>query len=230
MNRKKILESVFSVLYRHFGHLDWWIDVDPFEVCVGVILTQGTNWRNVEISILNLKEKGFLNPQKIAFLDEDTLSELIKPSGFFKVKAKRLKNFVQFLMSEYDGDMDKMALEETHVLREKLLAIKGIGKESADSILLYGLNKPSMVVDEYTRRTLARIGLIKGNEDYDEIKEFLEKNLGKSVQMYRVFHALIVELAKTYCKKKDPLCTSCPLSKGYCKFYANLLQKNLQSF
>jgi len=184
----------------------------------------------VEKSILNLKKRGFLNPQKIASLDEETLFSLIKPSGFFKVKAKRLKNFVQFLMSEYGGDIGKMALEETSTLRKKLLGIKGIGKESADSILLYGFNKPSMVVDEYTRRTLARIGLIKGDEGYDEIKEFLEKNLGKSVQMYRVFHALIVELAKVYCKKKDPLCISCPLSKGYCKFYANLLQRNLQSF
>jgi len=137
---------------------------------------------------------------------------------------------VNFLIKEYGGDIERLKLEKIGALREKLLGIKGIGKESADSILLYALNKPSMMVDEYTRRVLKRVGVIRGNEEYDEIKRIIESSFKRSVEVYRVFHTLIVQLAKTYCKKKDPLCKLCPLNQRYCKFYANLLQKNLQSF
>lgn len=229
MNKRKILESLFSVLYRHFGHIDWWVNADPFEICVGVILTQGTGWKNVERSIKNLKDRNLLTPEGIASLKDEELFTLIKPSGFFKVKGKRLKSFLHFLLKEYDGKIDRMELERMEVLREKLLKVNGIGKESADSILLYALNKPSMVVDEYTRRVFKRVGLIEGNESYDEIKDLIERSFVRSVDFYRVFHALIVELAKVYCKK-NPLCHSCPLSRGYCRFYSNLLQRNLQSF
>jgi endonuclease-3 related protein len=193
---------IYMALLERFGKQGWWPASSRFEVVVGAILTQNTNWRNVEKAVANLRKAGILNQRKISRAKKRRIEALIRPSGFYRQKAGRLKSIARWFIS---ADL-KMSTER---LREELLAIKGVGKETADSIILYAFNKPVFVIDAYTRRMCDRHGLVKG-DDYEDYRSFFEKNLPKDVELYKEFHALIVELGKRYCKKR-PECEKCPV-------------------
>lgn len=207
---EKILLRYFNKMYNHFGPLNWWPGDSPFEVMVGAVLTQNTSWSNVEKAISNLKQKGYLDPYKILDLSLKELAEIVKPSGFFNVKAKRLKSLIYFFVEEYDADIRKMLKDDLFSLRKKLLSVNGIGKETADSILLYALNKPIFVIDAYTKRIFSRHGIISEEMDYDDLQSFFMRHLPQDVSLYNEYHAQIVLTGKTYCRKK-PLCEKCPL-------------------
>jgi endonuclease-3 related protein len=204
------LKQAYQLLFKHYGEQDWWPGETSFEVMVGAILTQNTNWGNVEKAIGNLKRRNLLEPLKLSNLHHRTLASLIRPAGYYNVKTKRLKSFLAFLMGEYGGDIRKMSKYDLHLLRRKMLEVKGIGKETADSILLYALNKEIFVVDAYTYRILMRHGVICEEAEYDEIQDLFHDSLPSDIQMYNEFHALIVRVGKEYCKPK-PKCEECPL-------------------
>lgn len=210
------LLKIYNKLESHFGPQNWWPADTPFEVIIGAILTQNTSWKNVERAISNLKKEGVLNPKEIYEIPNEKLESLIQPSGFYKIKTKRLKHFIDFLFEKYDGDLDRLLSLEPVELREELLGINGIGKETADSIMLYAGDLPSFVVDAYTRRVFERLGILPKNAEYDEIKQQFEDNLPKDAKIYNEFHALIVVLAKGICKKK-PICGKCPIFNNYCE-------------
>jgi endonuclease-3 related protein len=205
----KLLE-IYHKLYRAFGPQHWWPGDSPFEIAIGAILTQNTNWANVEKAIGNLKKKMVLNSTSIYKMKIERLASLIRPAGYFNIKAGRLKSFINFLMSEYHGSMKRMRSEEMHTLRTKLLNVHGIGPETADSILLYALNKPVFVTDAYTRRVLSRHNIIKHDAGYDHIQNLFQSTMEKDAVLFNEYHALFVKLGKTYCRKK-PLCQGCPL-------------------
>jgi len=186
--------SLYKKLFKKHGKQNWWPISNQFkpaelEICVGTILTQNTSWKNVEKALTNLKKQGLLTAEDIIKTDTKKLEKAIKPSGFYKQKAQRLKTLCKFILT-YKGDFYKQ------VEREELLSLKGVGKETADSILLYACNKPFFVIDTYTRRLLSFIGLIKGDEDYDKIQKLCESKLPKDIKLYQEFHALIVEEGK----------------------------------
>ena len=207
------LPQVYQSLLDHFGHQGWWPGDTPFEMMVGAILTQNTAWINVEKAIANLKSAGALTPLKIKNLQPEKLAALIRPSGYFRVKAKRLKIFVDFLFLEYGGDLKKMFREDGHMLREKLLQVKGIGPETADSILLYAAQKPFFVIDAYTKRIFSRHRISKSAApwNYANWQQLFMKALPADVSLYNDFHAQIVKLAKSYCKSNKISCDLCPL-------------------
>jgi endonuclease-3 related protein len=201
---------MYEVLEDHFGNLYWWPGETPFEIAVGAILTQNTNWKNVERAINQLKSHGLLTPEAILKENDDRVAELIRPSGYYNLKTKRLKAFLCFLEKEYAGSMDRMFEADLWSIRKKLLSINGIGEETADSILLYAGNKPIFVVDGYTRRILERHGIIDNNWSYDRIQKLYMDCLPASTNLYNQYHALLVSAGKHYCRK-TPLCTDCPL-------------------
>ena len=218
------LMSIYKALLEHFGKQDWWpVDEDyhkkvgsdkRVEIIVGAILTQNTAWRNVEKCIEEMKAKRMLDIKRICELDIEKLEHLIKSSGFYRQKAKRLKDFMCYIKEKYNADLNKIFSQSDERVREELISIKGIGFETADSILLYAANKPFFIVDAYTIRFLKRFGIpLHGN--YESIRKGIEKRLRKDVEIYKEFHALIVELCKQYCKKV-PRCDACPLSSA-CK-------------
>lgn len=180
---------------------------------VGAILTQNTAWANVSQVISNLKSKGLMTPEALYHLDEHHLAYLIRSTGYYNLKARRLKNFMEFLFKEYDGDLDRMFSEGMDILRNKLLSIKGIGRETADSILLYAGEIPTFVVDAYTKRIFSRHLLVSEEADYEEIRSLFMDNLPNDTQLFNEYHALLVQLGKTFCKKK-PKCDECPI-KGF---------------
>ncbi|MEW6087181.1 MAG: endonuclease III domain-containing protein [bacterium] len=210
MNDKRI-RLIYDKLYSCFGPQHWWPGDTPFEVIVGAILTQNTSWKNVSISIQNLKKNKVLTPRKLYIVPPEKLGLLIKSSGYYNLKAKRLKNFLECLFSEYKGGLRKMLGCEENILRRILLGISGIGPETADSIMLYAGGKLSFVVDAYTRRIFTRHKFIKDDLSYDEIKGFFEKNLPPDIKLYNEYHALIVKLGKEFCLKKNPKCSLCPI-------------------
>ena len=202
--------KIYKALNEHFGGLHWWPGETPFEIAVGAILTQNTNWKNVEIAIDNLKQADLLDSLSLYAAEDSVVAELIRSSGYYNIKTKRLKAFLQFLQEEYAGNMDKMFNEELQTLREKLLGVNGIGEETADSILLYGGGKPVFVVDAYTRRILERHGIISQHRSYKEIQALFMENLPQDTSLYNQYHALLVNTGKCFCRKK-PLCGGCPL-------------------
>jgi endonuclease-3 related protein len=207
---KNLLMEIYNKLYLSYGPRYWWPGDTSFEVMVGAILTQNTSWRNVEKAIQKLKGKGVLNPQGIQRLKKSQLAPLIKSSGYYRIKTDRLKCFIDFLFEEYDGNIEKMGKEKVEALREKLLGVKGIGPETADSILLYGLKKPIFVVDAYTKRILSRHGIISERASYGEAQKFFMDHLPLDKKLFNEYHALFVHLGKTVCKK-IPRCEICPL-------------------
>jgi endonuclease-3 related protein len=207
---KDILIKIYRTLYQTYGPRHWWPGETSFEVMVGAILTQNTSWRNVEKAIQKLKGKGVLNPEGIHHLKRSELARLIKSSGYYRIKTDRLKSFIDFLFEEYDGNIKKMGRERLGELREKLLGVKGIGPETADSILLYGLKKPIFVVDAYTRRILSRHGIISEKASYEEVQKLFMDYLPRDEKLFNEYHALFVYLGKTVCKK-IPRCEICPL-------------------
>ncbi len=205
--------DIFNILLKHFGPQHWWPGETPFEVMVGAILTQNTNWTNVEKAIGNLKRAGALAPETIHAMPEAKLAELIKPSGYFNVKAKRLKSFISYFMESYGGSIKKMKGREPAELREELLSVPGIGQETADSIMLYALDMPVFVVDAYTKRIFSRHGFFPPDSDYHEVQKLFMDCLPKDVKLYNEYHALIVRLAKERCAKKAGECEICILTR-----------------
>ncbi|MDH3455107.1 MAG: endonuclease III domain-containing protein [Desulfuromonadales bacterium] len=199
-------------LHEHFGALHWWPAESPFEVAVGAILTQNTAWTNVEQAIRNLKRAEALAPQQLAGLPVAQLEELIRPSGFFRQKALRLQSLARHLQDEWQGSLANLCSGPLPDARARLLSLPGIGPETADSILLYAADRPSFVVDAYTRRIFERIGLLQGQEKYDEIRQLFMQNLPEDAELYNEYHAQIVQLAKTCCRKHKTLCSACPLN------------------
>ncbi len=210
--KRELLMGIYSRLFNAFGPQHWWPGETPFEIMIGAILTQNTNWKNVEKAIKNLKEAGVFSPSAMLEIHPQRLATLIKSSGYFNQKAKKLKNFLKFFKEEYGFSIERMKEEKLERLREKLLSVKGIGKETADSILLYALEKPIFVVDAYTYRVLSRHNIIPEDANYDEIQELFMNNLEHDVQLFNEYHALFVKVGKDYCKRK-PLCDTCPLKE-----------------
>lgn len=214
--RKLTLLSIYEKLADHFGPSGWWPSDSPFEISVGAILTQNTNWGNVEKAIANLKQADLLSPASLNEVRPARLSRVIRPSGYYRVKAARLKDFVRFLMSKYEGRLSNTGRTGTAELRAELLDVNGIGPETADSILLYALERSVFVVDAYTRRIFSRLNLIDEKASYNEIQEFFMQSLPHDLNLFKEYHGLIVWLAKAYCKLK-PLCTACPLKRDPCR-------------
>jgi endonuclease-3 related protein len=204
------LQELYKRLIRRYGPQGWWPGEDRFEIIVGAILTQNTNWSNVEKAIANLKAGGCLTPEALYALDIDSLASMIRPAGYFNIKAQRLRHFLDWLFTRCGGDLDTAAQMSAQTLREALLSIKGIGPETADSICLYAFEKPVFVVDTYTARILARHGMLWPEAGYEEIREYFEGRLEKDIPLFNEFHALLVRLGKEHCKP-TPLCQGCPL-------------------
>ena len=179
---------------------------------VGAILTQNTNWQNVEKAISNLKKHRLLELSRLHRLPEKKLASLIRPAGYYNVKAKRLKSFLRFLSEDYRGSLRKMSSLDKQELRAKLLTVHGVGPETADSILLYAIKKPVFVVDAYTRRIFSRHGLVSDKADYHQMQKLFMQNLRNSVKLFNEYHALLVKLGKDFCLKNKPKCDICPLN------------------
>jgi endonuclease-3 related protein len=211
MNQEKLLD-IYNRLYTCYGPQHWWPGETPFEIIVGAILTQNTNWTNVEKAIANLKKAGCLTPAGLHQLPPDRLAQLIRPAGYFNIKAKRLKCFLEWLFEEYDGLLEPLETLPVSTLQEKLLAIKGIGPETADSICLYAFQKPIFVVDAYTARVFGRHGMIESPSGYEQIQDLFHSGLDRNAELFNEFHALIVQVGKSHCKPK-PLCSGCPLEE-----------------
>ncbi len=204
--------EIFWKLYDRFGPQQWWPGQTPFEIAVGAILTQNTSWQNVEKAISNLKQHGLLQSRAILELHPSALAELIRPAGYYNIKAKRLRCFVEFIEKNFGGQMDLMAETGVSELRKMLLDIHGIGPETADSILLYALEKPVFVVDAYTVRVLSNHQIIDPySVDYHYIQEIIMESLPDDVCLFNEYHALFVRLGKEFCKKRRPRCAACPL-------------------
>ena len=206
------LEHLYRIIYEHFGPQGWWPGESPFEVVVGAILTQNTNWKNVEKAITNLKDAGLLSLPALLELPQALLAEYIRPAGYYNVKAGRLRNLLTLIEEQYDGSLEALLALPLEVLREQLLGVKGIGPETADSIALYAAGKPIFVVDTYTHRILLRHNLIDEDTDYHTLQELFMDSLPVDVGLYGEFHALLVRIGNQFCKKTNPRCESCPLN------------------
>jgi len=204
------LPEIFRRLFDRFGPLSWWPAETPFEVCVGAILTQNTAWSNVEKAICALKQAGIMSADTLLECDPEKLAQLIRPAGYFNVKSRRLKDFTAWLSLNHQGSLERMFAGNWKELREELLRVRGIGPETADSILLYAGNKPTFVVDAYTRRLFRRLGLLPEAAGYDHTRALFMNGLPEDVRLFNEFHAQIVEQCKQFCRSK-PLCSGCPL-------------------
>ena len=207
----KRLNSIYDALYRTFGPQHWWPGDTPFEVMVGAVLTQNTAWSNVEKAIVNLKRHRLMDPSRLHAVPTGRLASLIRPSGYFNIKARRLKHLLTFMLNDYHGSMKRMFRDDAHALRGKLLQVNGVGPETADSILLYAAERPFFVVDAYTKRIFSRHGLIAPDADYGTVQRLFMDNLPRDVRLYNEYHALIVKVGKELCRKGRPRCGGCPL-------------------
>jgi len=178
---------------------------------VGALLTQATNWHNVEQAIRTLKQQGALHPRRLLAMPGRELERAVRPAGYFRQKAKRLRIFSRWLVRRYTGSPVRMFRTPWRVLREELLALHGVGPETADSMLLYAGEQPVFVVDAYTTRVLRRHRLINGQATYDEVQQFAMREWPASARIYNEFHALLVAVGKRYCHRRNPDCHNCPL-------------------
>jgi endonuclease-3 related protein len=206
----RLLWSFYDKLHARFGHRSWWPADSPFEVCVGAVLTQNTSWKNVVKAIESLKAACALNPFRLYEMTHDELSSLIKAAGYYNVKARRLRSFIAHLVEKHGGKLDSLFASDMDGLRLELLSIHGIGKETADSIILYAANKPIFVVDAYTRRVLERHSMIDEKLTYDDIQVLFHTNLPRDTTLYNDFHAQFVAVGHHFCKRR-PHCEQCPL-------------------
>ncbi|MBI2354064.1 MAG: endonuclease III domain-containing protein [Deltaproteobacteria bacterium] len=215
MKTAKTLTDIFERLLAHYGPLQWWPAETPFEVCVGAILTQNTAWSNVERAIANLKAADCLTPEGLRDIERGQLAAFIRPAGYFNVKSRRLKEFMEWLFARYDGSLERMFSGDWRLLRQELLAVHGIGPETCDSILLYAGAKPTFVVDAYTRRLFHRLGILPERTGYEETRTLFMENLPPDAVLFNEYHALIVEHCKQFCRKR-PRCGGCPLASSCC--------------
>lgn len=202
--------KVFRTLARELGPQHWWPAESPFEVMVGAMLVQNTAWKNVERALDNLRAADLLAPLRLAAVAEDELAELIRPAGYYRVKAKRLRHLLTFLIERFAGSIDAMGAVPVDVMRRELLAIHGVGPETADSILNYALDHAALVVDAYTLRIWTRHGWIGPRADYHKLQAEVARGLPTDAQAYNELHALIVNVGHHWCKR-TPKCESCPL-------------------
>lgn len=202
--------AVYDQLFAAYGPRHWWPADTPFEVCVGAILTQNTNWGNVEKAIVRLKAAGLLSPEGLRDVSVAELAETIRPAGYYNVKSSRIKDFVGFLFGRFGGSLERMFGGEWRELRRELLAVRGIGRETADSILLYAGKKPSFVVDAYTKRLFSALGLVASTADYESVRSLFMDNLPEDTALFNEYHALIVEHCKRHCTSR-PRCSGCGL-------------------
>ncbi len=221
---KQTLQDIYTTLLENYGPQGWWpisvvykkrfalTNEEKFEIIIGAILTQNTAWSNVEKALVNLRKNKCLSQKAILQTKQETIAHSIKSAGYFNQKAERLKIVTAFLLQH---PLEELQAMETTELRKLLLSVKGIGPETADSIVLYAFNKPSFVIDTYTKRIFGRIGFCRKDISYEDLQRFCENNLDKDAEIYNEFHALFVEHAKRYCRKK-PLCNACIL-KRVCK-------------
>ena len=205
------LMRYYEAMAAALGPMRWWPAQTPFEVIVGAILTQSTAWGNVERAIANLRAARLLTPSAMLRVRTQRLAELVRPSGYFRQKAIKLKAFVRFLQTGYGGSLKRMFRTPTSELRKKLLAVHGIGPETADSIMLYAGNHPVFVVDAYTHRIFGRHGITDGKPDYEKVRALIETSIPPRPELFNEFHALIVNTGKNWCRKKTPRCEECPL-------------------
>ena len=207
MKNIKNIHKIYKTFLSHYGDPKWWPAKNPYEVIVGAILTQNTNWGNVEKAIANFGDN--LSPKFIAEINGESLAEIIKPAGFFNQKARYLKAVTKWF-AKYNFDVETVRKNDLNKIRRELLSVDGIGKETADDILLYAFGFPTFVVDAYTKRLILRLPVKLEDYSYDNIKTSFESNLPKDVEIYNNFHAFIVINAKNHCKK-IPSCNNCPL-------------------
>jgi endonuclease-3 related protein len=204
------LMQVYELLLERFGPQHWWPGESRFEIIAGAVLTQNTNWTNVEKAINNLKQAGVLAPEALRRLPAGRLEELVRPAGYWRLKAQRLKNLLEWLFEGYGGDLKALDGVSTSQLRQELLSIKGIGPETADSILLYALDREAFVIDTYTARVACRHALIDAEAGYEQLKELFESNLPADTRLFNEYHALLVRAGKEYCRPQAR-CEGCPL-------------------
>ena len=209
---RKRITDIYKALYKAYGPQGWWPAKGRLEVIIGAILTQNTSWSNVEKAIVNLKKEKVVSVPALTRIRQAKLARLIRPAGYFNIKAARIKNFIKYLNKNYQGSLIRMFKEDLKALREQLLDIKGIGPETADSILLYAGGKPIFVIDAYTKRILLCRGLARKSDLYDDIQRLFMGNLKKDARLFNEYHALLVKLGKDVCRKK-PLCRACPVSQ-----------------
>jgi len=212
MSARETLAEIYQLLFERFGPQHWWPGETPFEIITGAILTQNTSWANVEKAIANLKSADLLTAEKLHDIEVSELAELVRPAGYYNMKARRLKNFVIWLFDNYNGKLTNLEHVDTEQLRVELLGIKGIGRETADSILLYALDREIFVVDAYTARVAFRHMLIEQDADYEQLRELFQSNLSQDRQLFNEYHALLVRVGKEYCKPKAK-CSGCPVEK-----------------
>lgn len=205
-------QAIFDLLFERYGPQQWWPGESPLEVLVGAVLVQNTAWRNVEKAIQNLRDAGLLDAKKLFALPVAELAELIRPAGYYRVKAQRLHNLLWLVAERYDGSLDSMFAVPLDELRRELLAVHGVGPETADAILLYAGQLPSFVADTYAHRVLARHGEINFEAEYHDVKSYFEDRLPTDVRLYNEMHALLVRVGKEHCKSSEPKCDGCPLA------------------
>jgi len=210
MVEKLAVMELFTLLAERFGPQRWWPAETPFEVCVGAILTQNTAWGNVEKALENLKKAGILNVGGLQVVTHNQLAELIRPSGCYRVKSRRLKDFVSWFCEQYNGDFEQLFARSWRDVRPELLGVPGIGPETCDAILLYAGQQPTFVVDSYTRRLFHRLGLLREKAGYEETRSLFMDSLPADPVIFNEYHALIVQQCKQFCRKK-PICSRCPL-------------------
>jgi endonuclease-3 related protein len=208
---KDQLLVIYARLYAHFGPQHWWPGRGAFDVVVGAILTQNTAWTNVEKAIANLTRARLMNPARMHHTPVARLARLVRPSGYYNLKAKKLKAFCACLFSKHRGSLTRLFTLDAAALRQELLQVYGIGPETADSIVLYAAHKPVFVIDAYTRRIFSRLGLAPDDAPYDDLQHLAAQNLPCDEQLFNEYHALLVALGKNYCTKRAPRCSACPL-------------------
>lgn len=210
MGNGRHLHASYEALLAYFGPQRWWPAETPFEVVVGAVLTQNTAWKNVARALENLREAGLLCFEGLRSLHHEELAELIRPAGYFRVKARRLKNLLDHIGEQHGGSLERFFATDLDTLREQLLSVNGIGPETADSILLYAAGRPTFVIDAYTHRVAKRHGWVEPELDYHGLKEHFESALPADVSLYNEYHALLVRVGHEFCKP-TPRCEHCPL-------------------
>ena len=204
--------QLFDILFTTFGPQHWWPGDTPFEVAVGAVLTQNTSWSNVEKAITSLKATNAMTATSLLALSASDLEQAIRPAGYYRVKARYLRTLAEWVSQRATGDLSSLASEDTGALRCEILALRGVGRETADSILLYAIGKPAFVVDAYTRRIAARLRLLPNNATYESTQQYFVARLPEDVHLFNEFHGLLVHLAKEHCRAR-PACLACPLEQ-----------------
>jgi endonuclease-3 related protein len=212
VNSNEKIREFLPAMFAALGPQHWWPAETPLEVCLGAVLTQNTNWKNVERAIANLKAAGPLTVDALWRMPAEQLSELIRPAGYFRLKAGRLRNFLELIAKRFDGSLERLFDLPTEELRATVLAVRGIGRETADAIVLYAAERPVFVVDAYTLRIAFRHSLVDQDCDYDLLQETFASALATDVETFKEYHALLVRVGKGHCKKQSPQCDGCPLA------------------